>query len=143
MMQAMFLCGGIAGLAGALQVVAVYHRLIPSISSGFGFFGLMVAMLANNNYLAALLLHIYFYSKYRRHSATHIDLHLDSTLSGVLQTAFVFFLDHEWDQTAINERKGFLQMENEIVIGLAGVIASAAPTLIALSEKHLRKKRGC
>jgi len=36
---AMMLGGGLAGLAGCLQVIAVYHRLIPSISSGYGYLG--------------------------------------------------------------------------------------------------------
>jgi general nucleoside transport system permease protein len=47
MMLAFVLCGFFAGMAGALQVTGVYHRLIPSISSGYGFMGLLVAMLVN------------------------------------------------------------------------------------------------
>jgi general nucleoside transport system permease protein len=47
MMIAFVLCGVFAGLAGSMQVTAVYHRLIPSISSGYGFLGLLVAMLIN------------------------------------------------------------------------------------------------
>src|SRR4030042_5892835 len=45
LMLSFVICGLFAGLAGAVQVVAVYHRLIPSISSGYGFLGLLVAML--------------------------------------------------------------------------------------------------
>jgi len=30
-------CGRFAGLAGNLQVTAVYHRLIPAISSNYGY----------------------------------------------------------------------------------------------------------
>ncbi|HZW02309.1 MAG TPA: hypothetical protein VFF68_00155, partial [Anaerolineaceae bacterium] len=37
MLVAFLLCGVFAGLAGSIQVLAVYHRLIPSISSGYGF----------------------------------------------------------------------------------------------------------
>ena len=47
MLLSFVICGIFAGLAGALQVTAVYHRLIPSISSGYGFMGLMIAMLIN------------------------------------------------------------------------------------------------
>ena len=39
MMVSFALCGVFAGLAGAVQVTAVYHRLIPSISSGYGYSG--------------------------------------------------------------------------------------------------------
>ena len=42
---AFLVCGALAGLAGAVQVTAVYHRLIPSISSGYGYLGLMIGML--------------------------------------------------------------------------------------------------
>ena len=38
--------GGLAGLAGNLQVTAVYHRLIPAISSNYGYLALLVVMLA-------------------------------------------------------------------------------------------------
>ena len=46
-MFAFLLCGAFAGLAGAIQVTSVYHRLLPNISNGYGFLGLLVAMLIN------------------------------------------------------------------------------------------------
>lgn len=91
MMSAMLLCGGIAGLAGAIQVVGVYHRLIPSISSGYGFLGMLVAMLANNNFFITLLVAYLFSILNIGGIQLPIDLHLDSTLSGVLQAALVLF----------------------------------------------------
>ena len=54
------LCGLFAGLAGAMQVTAVYHRLIPSISSGYGYLGLMVAMLVNFNVVLAAPVALFF-----------------------------------------------------------------------------------
>ncbi len=91
MMIAMLLCGGIAGLAGAIQVVGVYHRLIPSISSGYGFLGMLVAMLANNNFYVTLLVAYLFSILNIGGIQLPIDLQLDSTLSGVLQAALVLF----------------------------------------------------
>ncbi len=91
LMNAMLLCGGIAGLAGAIQVVGVYHRLIPSISSGYGFLGMLVAMLANNNLFITLLVAYLFSILNIGGIQLPIDLHLDSTLSGVLQAALVLF----------------------------------------------------
>jgi len=91
MMVAMLLCGGIAGLAGALQVVGVYHRLIPSISSGYGFLAMLVAMLANSDFILSLLVAYLFSILNIGGIQLPIDLHLDSTLSGVLQTALVLF----------------------------------------------------
>ena len=46
-MLSFLLCGAFVGLAGAIQVTSVYHRLMPNISSGYGFLGLLVAMLIN------------------------------------------------------------------------------------------------
>ncbi len=51
-------CGLLVGLAGAIQVVAGYHRLLPNISNGFGWLGLLVAMLIN--YQAVWVLPIAF-----------------------------------------------------------------------------------
>lgn len=106
LMEAMLICGGIAGLAGALQVVGVYHRLIPSISSGYGFLGMLVAMLANNNFFATLLVAYLFSILNIGGIQLPIDLHLDSTLSGVLQAALVlFFLIMNGVKTRLMERK--------------------------------------
>jgi simple sugar transport system permease protein len=41
---AMLLGGGFAGLAGAIEVLGVHHRAIESISSGYGFAAIVVAL---------------------------------------------------------------------------------------------------
>lgn len=45
---AFLLSGALAGLAGALEVVAVHHRFYASFSPGYGFDGITVAFLVNN-----------------------------------------------------------------------------------------------
>ena len=92
MMSAFFICGAFAGLAGATQVLAVYHRLIPSISSGYGFLGLMVAMLINYQALWAAPVALFFAALNIGSIQLPIMLKLDSTLSGVLQGALVLFI---------------------------------------------------
>ena len=44
--EAMALSGGLAGLAGALQLLGVTHRLYDSLASGYGYSGIAVALLA-------------------------------------------------------------------------------------------------
>ena len=106
MMLAMLLCGGLAGLAGALQVVGVYHRLIPSISSGYGFLAMLVAMLANSDLILTLVVAYLFAILNIGGIQLPIVLHLDSTLSGVLQTALVlFFLIMSGVKQRLFERK--------------------------------------
>lgn len=77
--------GATAGLAGALQVTAIYHRLIPAISSGYGFLGLMVALLAGGRVAAAAGAALFFAMINIGSIQLPISLGVDSNLSGVLQ----------------------------------------------------------
>jgi simple sugar transport system permease protein len=92
MMASFALCGIFAGLAGAVQVTAVYHRLIPSISSGYGFLGLMVAMLVNYSAALAAPIALFFAALNVGSIQLPIVLKLDSSLAGVLQGTIVLFV---------------------------------------------------
>ncbi len=92
LMLSFVLCGAFAGLAGTIQVIGVYHRLIPSISSGYGFLGLLVAMLTNYHALWTLPVTYFFALLNIGSIQLPIVLKLDSTLSGVLQGALVLFV---------------------------------------------------
>jgi simple sugar transport system permease protein len=92
LMSAFMLCGALGGLAGAMQVVGVYHRLIPSISSGYGYLGLMVAMLVNYQALWMAPVAFFFAALNIGSIQLPIVLKLDSALSGVLQGALVLFV---------------------------------------------------
>lgn len=92
MMVSFALCGLFAGLAGAVQVTAVYHRLIPSISSGYGYLGLMVAMLVGYRASLAAPVALFFAALNVGSIQLPIVLKLDSSLSGVLQGTLVLFV---------------------------------------------------
>lgn len=92
MMMAFLICGLFAGLAGALQVTAVYHRLIPSISSGYGFMGLMIAMLINYQAIWVAPIALFFAALNIGGIQLPIVLKLDSSLTGVLQGSLVLFV---------------------------------------------------
>jgi ABC-type uncharacterized transport system permease subunit len=47
--------GAIAGIAGTIEVAGTAHRLTGVISSGYGFLGFLIAVLANNSPLPMLL----------------------------------------------------------------------------------------
>jgi ABC-type uncharacterized transport system permease subunit len=81
-----------AGLAGSIQVTAVYHRLIPPISSGYGYLGLLVAMLANYRVTWSVPVAFFFAALNIGSIQLPITLKLDSTLSGVMQGALVLFV---------------------------------------------------
>ena len=92
MMSAFVLCGLMAGAAGAMQVTAVYHRLIPSISSGYGYLGLLVAMLVNYQALWAAPVALFYAALNIGSIQLPIVLKMDSSLSGVLQGVLVLFV---------------------------------------------------
>jgi ABC-type uncharacterized transport system permease subunit len=54
MLLVMLLSGGIAGLAGAVEVMGLRHRLFDHFSPGYGYDGIAVALLAGANPLAVI-----------------------------------------------------------------------------------------
>jgi simple sugar transport system permease protein len=92
MMLSFMVCGLYAGLTGALQVVAVYHRLIPSISSGYGYLGLMIAMLINFKAIWIAPIALFFAALNIGGIQLPIVQKLDSSLTGVLQGSLVLFI---------------------------------------------------
>ncbi len=84
-LKAIAIAGACAGLAGFLQVTGVYHRLIPSISSGYGYLALLVVMLAGYRIILLPFLALFFAALNVGAIQLPIVLQLDSSLSGVIQ----------------------------------------------------------
>lgn len=57
---AMFLAGGMAGLAGAGEVLGIQHRLHQGFSPGYGFDGIAVALLGRNTPVGVILAALLF-----------------------------------------------------------------------------------
>jgi general nucleoside transport system permease protein len=89
MLLAMLCAGGFAGLAGSIQVSAVYHRLIPAISSNYGYLALLVVMLANFSVWLSPLVAFFFACLNVGSIQLPMMLQLDSSLSGVIQGTLV------------------------------------------------------
>jgi ABC-type uncharacterized transport system permease subunit len=100
---AMALAGGCAGLAGAFQVVGVYHRLIPIISSNYGYLALLVVMLANYRVLGSSGVGFFFACLNVGSIQLPMMLQLDSSLSGIIQGTMVLaaLLVHGWKNVDI------------------------------------------
>lgn len=60
LLLAMAISGGAAGLAGAIEVTGLTYRLYQQISPGYGFDGIAVALLANNNPIGIIFSGILF-----------------------------------------------------------------------------------
>jgi ABC-type uncharacterized transport system permease subunit len=98
MLLAMIFAGGFAGLAGSFQVAGVYHRLIPAISSNYGYLALLVVMLANYNVWISPAVAFFFACLNVGSIQLPMVLQLDSSLSGVIQGALVLaaLAMHAW-----------------------------------------------
>ncbi|MBD2020502.1 ABC transporter permease, partial [Leptolyngbya sp. FACHB-36] len=92
LLSAFMICGGFAGIAGSLQVLAVFHRLIPSVSSNLGFLALLVAMLVGFNAWLILPVSFFFSALNIGSLQLPLGLNLESSLSGVIQGTLVLFV---------------------------------------------------
>jgi simple sugar transport system permease protein len=101
MLVAMLFGGGFAGIAGNIQVTSIYHRLIPSISSNYGYLALLVVMLANYNIWLIAPVAFFFACLNVGSIQLPMMLQLDSSLGGVIQGALVLATlgVHAWHKT--------------------------------------------
>ncbi len=60
LLSVMLVAGGLAGLAGALEVLGVHYRLIEGFSSGFGFTAVSIALIGGLNPLGVLPAGLFF-----------------------------------------------------------------------------------
>jgi simple sugar transport system permease protein len=49
LVAASLLSGGLAGVAGAVEVAGIHHKLLEGISPGFGYLAIIVSLLGKNN----------------------------------------------------------------------------------------------
>lgn len=92
LLQAFMICGALAGLAGATQVLGVYHRLLPAISSNYGYTALLVGMMASFRLPLVPFICLFFAILTVGSIQLPLQLNLDSSLSGVIQGVMVLSL---------------------------------------------------
>ena len=86
------LAGALAGAAGAVQAIGLYHRLVPSISSGYGYLAILVVLLTGNQTLWIAPVAFFFAAANKGSLQLPMVMHIDSSLGGVLQEALVLFV---------------------------------------------------
>jgi len=92
MLLAFALCGVMAGMAGAVLAMGLFHRLIPSISSGYGYLAILVVLLAGNRALWIAPVAFFFAAVVKGSLQLPLEMQLDSSLAGVLQGVLVLFV---------------------------------------------------
>jgi simple sugar transport system permease protein len=84
-------CGLFAGIAGAILVTSKQYSLIPDAGFGYGFLGLLVAMLVNYNPIWSSIVAIFFAALSIGNSQLQY-IGLNSYFAGVLQGFLVLFV---------------------------------------------------
>ena len=87
--SAFVLCGALAGLGGAHRVLHTYHYLLPNVSGGIGFLGLLVVMLSS--FQAIVVPFVAYFMAALTSGSTRFQtiLRLDPSLIDVLQGILV------------------------------------------------------
>jgi simple sugar transport system permease protein len=84
-------CGALAGLAGAIQATGFHHKLVPSVSGGYGFLGILVVLLAGFRAAYVAPIAAFFAIVAVGSVSLTLRLDVDSALGGVLTGVLVLF----------------------------------------------------
>lgn len=88
----MILSGGLAGLAGFVEVAAISHRLQHGLAVGYGFTGIIVAWLAKLNPWGVVVVSILLSALLVGGEQIQITMGLPASVSLVLQGAILLFV---------------------------------------------------
>lgn len=107
MLLAMLFAGGFAGIAGFFQVSGVYHSLIPTISSKYGYLALMVVMVSNFNPWVSPFVAFFFACLNVGAIQLPMVMKIDSSLAGVIQGSLVLstIAVQAWHAWKMNKEK--------------------------------------
>ena len=109
-------CGALAGLAGAIRCSARYGRMIPDISGGQGYLSLLIALLAGYRPQWIPLIAIFFAAVGVGSPRLELNMHLDSSLGGVVRASVVLAVMLVTGWRALLARRRALQ---DVAVGLA------------------------
>ncbi len=89
---ALAVSGGLAGLAGVLEVTGTLGQLTTTISPGYGFAAIIVAFLGRLDPLAVIPAGILLAISYLGGDAAQIELGLPNAVTGIFQGILLFYL---------------------------------------------------
>lgn len=126
LLGAFAVCGALAGIAGAIQVSGVWHKLVPSVSGGYGFLAILVTLLAAFKAERVPPIALFFAAAAVGSVQLTLLLNLNSALGGVLQGVVVLFviLGGGW-QLRRTLRRRAAAVAGERVAAVAAELASA------------------
>ena len=91
-MFCMLLSGGLAGLAGAIEISSVVGQLQPQISPGYGFAAIIVAFLGRLNPIGAIFAGLLLALSYIGGEAVQTALQIPDKITRVIQGMLLFYV---------------------------------------------------
>jgi general nucleoside transport system permease protein len=91
-MFCMLLSGGLAGLAGAIEISSVVGQLQPQISPGYGFAAIIVAFLGRLNPVGAIFAGLLLALSYIGGEAVQTALQIPDKITRVIQGILLFYV---------------------------------------------------
>lgn len=88
----LLISGGLAGLAGAVEVTGPIGQLVPQISPGYGFAAIIVAFLGRLHPVGILLAGLLMGLIYLGGELVQIELGLPKSITGIFQGLLLFYL---------------------------------------------------
>ncbi|MDR0596173.1 MAG: ABC transporter permease [Clostridiales Family XIII bacterium] len=101
----MFISGGIAGIAGCVQVLGVHHAFLNGFSSEIGFFGMLAALISKGD--IKMLPIMSFLIAFLRNGALGMQRFtgMESSLVDIIITLFILITSMDWIINFFKERK--------------------------------------
>lgn len=93
--KALCISGALAGLAGAVEVMGVHYRLFDQFSSGFGFTGIAVALLAKNHPIAVVPAALLFGAMAAGGGTMQLEANVPQKIILIVQALVIFFVAAE------------------------------------------------
>ena len=93
--KALCISGALAGLAGSVEVMGVHHRLFDQFSSGFGFTGIAVALLAKNHPLGVIPAALLFGALSAGAGTMQLEADVPQKIILIIQALVIFFVAAE------------------------------------------------
>ena len=91
-LMAMFLAGGMAGLAGMTEILGVQIRVYPNFSPGYGFDGIATALLGRNSPIGIVLSSLLFGILRAGSNQMQIDANVPMAVIYILQALVILFV---------------------------------------------------
>lgn len=93
--KALCISGALAGLAGAVEVMGVHHRVFDEFSSGVGFTGIAVALLAKNHPLGIIAAAMLFGALQAGSGTMQLEAGVPQRIILIIQALVIFFVAAE------------------------------------------------